>query len=78
MLLSSFWYAGYISGIKNGVLFPGAMVTFYFTKTTESFSAITGVSYGTKTLLLNDSVVVSILLITRSLDNVETNLRHLK
>ena len=52
------------------------MVTFYVTKMTASCSAIIVVSDGTITLLL--SVVVSILLITRPLESVETGLSHLK
>ena len=55
--------------------FPVAIVTFYFTKTTES--AIIGVWFGTKTLLLNDKVA-SFLLIIRSFESVETGLSHLK
>ena len=53
------------------------VATFYLTKTTKSFSAISGVWYGTITLVLNNSVVVSILLITRYLESVETGLSHL-
>ena len=37
-----------------------------------------GVSHGAITLLLRDSVEVSILLITKSLESVETGLSHLK
>mgnify|MGYP001795004336 CR=1 FL=1 len=46
--------------LKYGIFrkgFPVAMVTFYFTKTTKSFSAKIGVLYRTKTLLLNDTVL---------------------
>ena len=45
--------------------FPVAMVTYCVTKITASCSAIIEVSYGTITLLLRNSVVVSILLIER-------------
>ena len=50
--------------------FPVSTVTCYITKMTASFSAIISVSDGTITLLFR--VVVSILLITRSLSSVET------
>ena len=48
---------------KYGVFlqgFPVAMVTFYVTKMTKSFSAIIGVRYGSITLLLNDKVFSSV------------------
>ena len=37
--------------------FPAAMVTFYVTKMTKSFSAIINVWYGTTRLLLSDKVL---------------------
>ena len=52
------------------------MVTFYVTEMTGSCSAITDVAHGTITLLLHDNVLI--LLITRSLESVETGLSHLK
>ena len=50
-----FYITHYELGLPVG--FPVALVTFFFTKTTESFSAISGVWYGTKTLLFNDKVL---------------------
>ena len=46
--------------LKFGKFLQGflvAMITFYFMKTTEAFSAIIGIWYGTKTLLLNNKVL---------------------
>ena len=51
------------------------MVTCYVLKMTASCLAIIGVSHGAITLLFR--VVVSILLITRSLESVETGFSHL-
>ena len=56
------------------------MVTCYVTKITASCSAMIDVAHGTIKLLLRDKVhvVMSILLITRSRESVETGLSHLK
>ena len=50
------------------------MVTCYRTKVTASYLAIIDVLHGIVTFLFRDRVVVAILLITRSLESVETGL----